>query len=513
MLTKEVNIADNFTFTPAVTNQLAKNLPKLTTYIEVFDEGTRIFRGRVLNLSQDMLNTYSYVCEGELAFLNDSIVRPYNWQEGGVEAYLRMLIDNHNEQVDEARQFVVRNVTVIDPNDYIVRASSEYPTTLSEMTAKLTDNLGGYFVLERIDGVTYLDYLEDSPYLSNQTIRLGENLLDLNFLARGEDFATAIIPLGAKQEVADSTETVQENSRLTIAEVNEGQDYIYDADAVAEYGFIFKTVVHDDVNVAQNLLTKGRYDLAYAINPISSIEVQCVDLKKLGVDTDNIRFMDYVKIESPPHGIEGTLLVVKMDTDLLSPANNSLTIGSDYGTFTKSNANLGQRLTTVEDNYISGQTISDVNDVIKNLWTAISQSESNIMLQVAAEYISQTQYGTDIENLSTRLEQTNSSFEFTFNQMNQTIQNINNELQTQFNEQIKYIRFENGNIILGMLGNDMILQQSNDRISFLQRGVEVAYFSDNKLYITHGEFLNSLTLGNFGFLPRANGNLSFRRMK
>ena len=72
---------------------------------------------------------------------------------------------------------------------------------------------------------------------------------------------------------------------------------------------------------------------------------------------------------------------------------------------------------------------------------------------------------------------------------------------------------ENGNIILGEINNSLMLKISNNKISFLQNGTEVAYMTDNKLYITDGEFLNSLQLGNFAFYPRSSGNLSFKKIK
>jgi hypothetical protein len=80
----------------------------------------------------------------------------------------------------------------------------------------------------------------------------------------------------------------------------------------------------------------------------------------------------------------------------------------------------------------------------------------------------------------------------------------------QFEEISKYIRFVDGNIVLGEEGNTLTLQIANDRISFLDSGQEVAYFSNRKLYVTDTEILHSLQLGNFAFMPRANGNLSFK---
>ena len=58
----------------------------------------------------------------------------------------------------------------------------------------------------------------------------------------------------------------------------------------------------------------------------------------------------------------------------------------------------------------------------------------------------------------------------------------------------------------------VILKIQNDRISFMQGGTEVAYFSNRKLYVTDGEYINSLKVGKYSFFPRANGNLSFKKV-
>ena len=51
---------------------------------------------------------------------------------------------------------------------------------------------------------------------------------------------------------------------------------------------------------------------------------------------------------------------------------------------------------------------------------------------------------------------------------------------------------------------------SEQKLSFYQGIDEVAYFSNNKLYVTDAEILDRLQLGKFAFIPRSNGNLSFR---
>ena len=244
VLSKENNMADNFTFSPHPENHF--EFEKLKTIVEVFRNGNRVFRGRILNEEIGMNGIRSYTCEGELAYLNDSIVRPYDWTSGGVDAYFRFLIQQHNDQVEPERRFVARTVTVVEnaSTGNIIRSSTIYPSTLTELGDKLTHELGGHLYVEHLDGVTYIDYLADSLNASSQKIKLGENIINLDSEVSAEDIATGIIPLGAELENVD-TNTL--NKRLTIETVNNGKDFIVDSIAVAKHGIILKPIIFDDI--------------------------------------------------------------------------------------------------------------------------------------------------------------------------------------------------------------------------------------------------------------------------
>ena len=74
-----------------------------------------------------------------------------------------------------------------------------------------------------------------------------------------------------------------------------------------------------------------------------------------------------------------------------------------------------------------------------------------------------------------------------------------------------YIRLENGSIVLGKGGNALTLKLENDRIAFISGGNEIAYFSNNSFEIqnlTDGK----IRFQNFGFIPRASGNLTFTKL-
>ena len=76
----------------------------------------------------------------------------------------------------------------------------------------------------------------------------------------------------------------------------------------------------------------------------------------------------------------------------------------------------------------------------------------------------------------------------------------------------KYIRFIDGNIVLGTSENKIVLKIENNKICFYDNDNLVSYFKDRKLYVEDGEFLGSLKIGKFAFIPRDNGNLSFTKV-
>ena len=170
----------------------------------------------------------------------------------------------------------------------------------------------------------------------------------------------------------------------------------------------------------------------------------------------------------------------------------------------------GQVLQIVEKN---AQAASEaVYNVEQNLLASMQVSADNIQSVVAENYYLKEDTDALISSVSTSIEQTKDSFEIQFNQFSADIQAVATGADAEFEEIRKYIRFIDGKILLGEVGNELELQISNDRISFLQDGAEVAYFSNRKLYVTDAEILHSLQLGSFAFMPRANGNLSFKKI-
>ena len=326
----EANKTGSFVFTIPADHPYYGLIHKLKSIITVYQDDYLLFRGRVLDDEIGWHNEKAVSCEGEMAFLLDSIMRPYDFS-GSIAEYLALLLDSHNGQVDEEKQFALGNVTVTDANDYIARSNIDYTDTWTELNNKLLNNLGGYLQIRHENGVHYLDYLQDFTLLAPQTITFGKNLLDLKRISKGADIATAVIPLGAKLKDAEGQDT---DKRLTVASVNNGLDTIVDEKAKAQYGLIVKTVIFDDVTEAANLLTKGKAHLAQLVNLPETIELTAADLAALGEKITSFHIGTKVRVETKPHGIDQLFTVSKLSINLFEPASNKLTLGGVVDTFT-----------------------------------------------------------------------------------------------------------------------------------------------------------------------------------
>lgn len=514
VLSLELNKTGSFTFAQYPDHPMAGIVQKLKSVIEVKKDGAVLFRGRPLSSKEGFYRQQDYTCEGELAFLLDSRVRPFKMASGVTELFT-YLINQHNEQVDEYKQFKVGKVTVTDPNNYINRSNVTYETTWDILNTRLLDTLGGYlWVRHEADGV-YLDYLADFPYMSTQRITFGENLLDYARTRDGSEIATALIPLGTRLEDEEGNQTDQ---RLTIADANGGKDYVYDEAAVERYGWIFDTQTWDDVTQAENLKQKALDALNEKIKTVETIEMTAADLSQMDKSFDDFRVGQYVFVDSPPHGVENEkFLVTKMTIRLDDPSQNKLTFGRVKTSFTedsnKNNQTVGDlvnRTETIESDYVTNATVTSIT---QDVYSRIDQTSKSITGTVEENYIAKG--GLEEGLKSTVFSQTVDGWVMSFNEFKSNTESANKETTTNFEEIRKYIRFIEGNIELGDENNDLKCIITNTKISFTQNGAEVAYISNNKLHITNAEVLDRFTVGNptsgyFDWIPRANGNLGMK---
>lgn len=357
-LTEQVNTTNTLTFTLPPFNPNYGLPKKMTSVIELFRNDVLIFEGRVLYTDDDIMNNRTFTCEGSLAYLLDSIVRPVTTQDMTILQYFTYLINQHNAQVEEQKQFQVGMVTVTNSTDNVYRIDNTYENTLTTLQEKLVNRLGGYLVVRIENGVRYLDYLEEYGTTSSQTIEFQKNILDVTQRISAENIITALIPLGATDE--------ETSLPLTIESVNGGKDFIFDQTAVNLFGYIYGTNTWEDVTLPQNLLTKGQEFLQENITASWSIEVSAVDLAMLNV---NINFLDLgmsVPVISTPHGLDQDFTIKKKETSFLQPQNSTITLD----TIIKRNTD---QVSTAD------RTLSQINQDNTDRFMAIVKNQTNLI--------------------------------------------------------------------------------------------------------------------------------------
>lgn len=471
--------------------------------VEIYKDEELLFRGRALYPTDDVYNLRTITCEGERCFLQDAVMRPYLYQDSPA-AIFADVIGIYNTQVEEPKQFQVGTVTVTDANNY-VRLESENAEQVLDTIDKLVERCGGYIVFTtNADGRRVINWYAALGYQSSQVIEFGENLLDFSRTQASTDLATRIIPYGAKDE--------ETGERVTIESVNGGLDFIEDADATALRGVIAKPVYWDDVTEPANLLTKAQQYLANSKMLITSLQLSAVDLSVLDKNIDSLRVGDTIRVKSQPHGLDDHFLLRERTYDLLDPAQDKVALGKDLTTLTGAGV-AGDRDTlsqldkvkhVIKSDYTLGiaQAIAAAEETLSSL---IEQTATAIRMEVSQSYATNEQV---LQYVGTTLTQLSDSFNFEFDTLRAVMDENDAEHRLQFETMHKYIRFVDGNILLGEDGNELTLRIEKDRISFLDGGAEVAYFSNKKLYVLDGHFLNSLIVGPIAIIPRENGNTS-----
>lgn len=369
-LSLELNKAGTFDFTIYPNHPKFNDLKKMRSIITVYNNDELLFRGRILNVETGWLNQKEVSCEGDLAFLNDSIVdKSYEWDADSraktIKEAIEFYLDFHNKQMEW--------IDGVDKNDYIVkfkkfklgeigwsddkivRINSEGYESTWESIENLVKTYGGYLYTTFKDDSAYLNYVKEySEEVINQPIEFGKNLLDFSHSANGEDIFTGILPLGGNSAVKDVGKITLDDKHNDGNKFN--KLYILNNDVAKEFGVILKRVdfqevvdsesASDDPN--KTLFEKGKTHMEKAGVAAEEIELGAVDLSILNKNFDSFRIGTQVSVFDPNHGVyevkDGVRYprlyqVTKLDIELLSPDKNKITIGSTGQSLTEQSAN------------------------------------------------------------------------------------------------------------------------------------------------------------------------------
>lgn len=165
-----------------------------------------------------------------------------------------------------------------------------------------------------------------------------------------------------------------------------------------------------------------------------------------------------------------------------------------------------------------------VNEETIKRQSAIETKANEITSKVSEIYVSNSAFEHYQNTVSTQFTQTKKDFTWS---INQSVNDAKNEMNGQINgvngrvDGLKqttdnvnnYMSFDNDGLALGKSDSAFKTKITNLEWSIQKNGAKVTYINDQTMYITDGQFTQSLKIGNFGFVPRANGSLDFKKVR
>lgn len=508
----ELSKVGSFTFTIPVTHPNFEFLELMKPLIKIYRDGVLKFKGRIYKMENDFYGNRKCTCEDLMGFLNDSLIAPFSFH-GTTGDLFRQLITWHNDRSAPSQQIIIGNVVGEDEVE-IVRWQETYKPTLEALKGKILDKFGGYLKLRYdVSENPVLDFLQEITDTCQQHVTYGINLANHIIDENAKDFATAVVPLGIKHDELDPES--HDETRVTIEEVNGGLDYLVNEDLASIYGVIYQKpslTTHPMVVLPTTLLERGKEDLIRAVVYKKSVTVTMADLGFIE-DVNSPETGQNIIIDSIPHGGTISYLLRAMSVDISDPAMTEIVLGDEKESFLlktqRDISDVSQRVTNIENTLITeAQTIAQTT--IENN-TSILQSAEQIILQALQNYVRTSDYETTVQTITTQFSVMNGIIEANFNT---TTENFNG-VQGQFANIEKYIRFINGDIVLGNSESAVKLRISNDILYFFTGADDntdlanaLAYFSNGELVVRDVNALHSLTIGNFYWQPEDNGSLS-----
>ena len=367
-LETELNNSGSFEFTMPPGHSFYDVPDILMPDVEVYEDNNLIWFGRPISVEKNWNNEKVISCEGALSFFNDTIQGPSVNDNIQLHTFFRNVIANHNALVPDNRKFTVGNITMDNP--YVYRETS-YDTTFDVLQQMCLDAEGGYFFLRKENGVNYIDWLKEVPYVATQPVQFAVNMIDISQTFNGEDICTVVVPIGASlsraAKVRDNTGYINiyermDTSSTVVGTVNQGQEvtfnwinsdtwfeieypyegyalqeylevqsgdypltiesvnnheyYLEDATGIQAYGRIMKVKDFPNIRKPSELKTRGQKWLEDEQYDKLSIEVDAAELHYIDSSYDAFKVGQLVHVTSTPHLLDKELPMTKISVSL-----------------------------------------------------------------------------------------------------------------------------------------------------------------------------------------------------
>ena len=308
--------------------------------IRVLQNEKEIFYGEVREITDNIDFTKHIYAVGELAFLFDSIQPQKVYQCSPLQMFTE-IINIHNSQVEQKKQFKVGEVSVTDVNDYVYHFTNR-EDTLTVLRDKLCTPLNGYLKITKVNGERYINLVPIERYGKHctQEIQFGENLLDYSANSTSVNIATSVIPIGAMIEEENRTSKAVKGLDEYVTIVGTAvddyhkktdDDYVINDAAVSQFGHIRVTKEWPDVHSPEILREKATEWIKQTQFADLILSVSAFDRNLSDINIDSFDLGDIVSVWAVPFGMESVTFPVQKKTIYMNDiTKNYIVLGNKF---------------------------------------------------------------------------------------------------------------------------------------------------------------------------------------
>lgn len=493
--------------------------------------GREEFAGRVL-LAQQIMDAKGVVrkavtCESFLGYLHDSF-QPYKDEElYTLEDFIDIVLANHNLCVEEEKRIYRGRVDVVVADTGYVYKGLQYQSTYETLKTKLVDVYGGELEIEEINGLLYLNYLQQTGVTRTTPIKYGHNMQQASREISPLNIITRIRPLGAKitrgiTQTDGSVVTQETNERLTLKGFvkPDGSEFLEpwvdDLEKQKDLGIVCGDLDFPDVTEQSNLYRKTLEYMQKGNLVDLTHTLTAYDLKEIGIDIDSLNCGDSYPVINELIGLNEVLRITKKTIDISTSYKGTITIGEKKTTLSSIQALEKDKLgAQVQEIMGTMQTVTNaVNSATSSFasfMTSFEQTVQGIVSKAVANYVTESDLGRISQELSSTISQTAQGVKTEFTKTIETVEHDLNKhissIQAELKGYINCYMDDAGRPVveLGSSSSGVYSQQTNDKYAILENGVELFSAHKNKLQATDMTILRRLMLAGYAIDPSTVG--------
>jgi hypothetical protein len=213
--------------------------------------------------------------------------------------------------------------------------------------------------------------------------------------------------------------------------------------------------------------------------------------------------------------VYGGRLYVRLDgSDQLTPAITTADIKADERVTVQIKNHSAIITGNVSSPAARTDDVKELGTQVLNQYASVINNTKSVIIEALKSYVTTDDYEELKTTVSSQLKVMSDEILMKFTTTNESIANVDGDLQGKFNELYQYISFKGGCATFGDNVSKLTLSINNGCIEFANNGVVFGSWDGNNFYT--GNIIVRVNeraqFGNFAYIPRSDESLMFKKV-